>query len=213
MAVLSFHETKNVISGEGGALIINDSRFSERAEIIREKGTNRKSFFRGEVDKYSWVDIGSSYLPSELTAAFLWAQMENAHVITEKRRCIWNKYHGAFGELQDSGAIKRPSVPDECVHNGHMYYIVLPDLEARRTIIDNLNKAGIGAIFHYVPLDDSHAGKQYARKHGNLPVTRQMSDRVARLPLWTGMGEKDTDYVIEQTIVQIKRMLQKDGAC
>lgn len=191
MAALSFHETKNIISGEGGALLINDSRFSERAEIIREKGTNRSQFFRGQVDKYTWVDIGSSYLPSELTAAFLWAQMEAADEIIRRRIAIWDHYHEALQALEGTGHLRRPIVPQDCVHNAHMYYLLLSTLEERTDFITYLKANDIGAVFHYVPLDRSPAGKQYGRKSGELSETWNLSDRLVRLPLWVGLDPRE----------------------
>lgn len=204
MAALSFHETKNIISGEGGALLINDSRFSDRAEIVREKGTNRKKFFEGKVDKYTWVDIGSSYLPSELNAAFLWAQMEKASFITRKRMKIWKKYHSSFKAMENAGRVRRPVIPEECAHNAHMYYLLLPDAGRRNSFISNFKKAGIGAIFHYIPLHTSDAGQKYCRKLGSLPVTSQVAGRIVRLPLWIGMGERSIQYVIKKTISEIE---------
>lgn len=204
MAALSFHETKNIISGEGGALLINDMRLFNRAEIVREKGTNRNSFFRGEVDKYSWIDIGSSYLPGELIAAFLWAQMQKARTITRCRLGIWNKYHRAFSNLEKSGKIRRPVVPKGCIHNAHMYYILLPNLKKRDLFISNLRRKGIYAVFHYVPLDDSAAGKKYGRRHGTLNTTRRISDCLVRLPLWAGMKKSETDYIIKQVIGEVE---------
>jgi dTDP-4-amino-4,6-dideoxygalactose transaminase len=187
MAALSFHETKNIISGEGGALLINDERFAERAEIIREKGTNRSQFFRGQVDKYAWVDVGSSYLPSELIGAFLWAQMEEADEITHQRLAIWNTYHQTFAELEHVKRIRRPVVPSECIHNAHMYYLILPSLKQRTDLIANLKEHGIHAVFHYVPLHSSTAGRRYGRQSGNLGETESLSDRLVRLPLWIGL--------------------------
>lgn len=187
MAALSFHETKNIISGEGGALLINDDRFVERAEIIREKGTNRSQFFRGQVDKYTWVDIGSSYLPSEIIAAFLWAQMEEAEDITQRRLETWDLYHQEFSQLEQSGGASRPVIPSDCRHNAHMYYLLMPNLEKRTSLIEQLKKAKVNAVFHYVPLHSSPAGLRYGRSSGDLSVTNLVSDRLVRLPLWVGM--------------------------
>ena len=196
MAAVSFHETKNIISGEGGALLINDPRFIERAEIIREKGTNRSQFFRGEIDKYTWVDVGSSYLPSELIAAFLWAQMEEADGITRRRLAIWGTYHDAFAEPERAGRLRRPAAPAHCSHNAHMYYLLLPGLERRSDFIAFLKKKGIHAVFHYVPLDSSPAGRRCGRRGCDLPVTDNLSGRLVRLPLWLGI-EAHMDYVVE----------------
>ncbi|MDJ0702262.1 MAG: dTDP-4-amino-4,6-dideoxygalactose transaminase [Leptolyngbyaceae cyanobacterium MO_188.B28] len=196
LATLSFHETKNVISGEGGALLINDSRFIERAEIIWEKGTNRSQFFRGMVDKYSWVDIGSSYLPSEVIAAFLWAQLEEAESITRNRLRIWRQYHDMFEGLETQGLLRRPIVPPECEHNAHMYYIVLPDLETRTALIDFLKVSGISAVFHYVPLHSSPAGQRFARTNGKLKHTVDLSNRLLRLPLFPTLTPDETEQVI-----------------
>lgn len=187
MGTYSFHETKNVISGEGGALLINDRRFIERAEIIREKGTNRSQFFRGEVDKYSWVDIGSSYLPGELIAAFLWAQLENAGDITKTRMEQWQHYHYALSPLEQAGLLRRPIIPAHCKQNGHMYYLLLNSLEQRTQLIDQLKALQIHPVFHYVPLHNAPAGKKYARCHGQLTHTEQLSERLVRLPMWVGM--------------------------
>jgi len=194
LAALSFHETKNIISGEGGALLINDALYSERAEIIREKGTNRSKFFRGEVDKYTWVDIGSSFLPSEMTAAFLWAQMEESETITKRRLSLWEVYHQIFDELEKADKARRPVVPHTCSHNAHMYYLLLRDLAQRTTFISRLKAADICAVFHYLPLHTSLAGRKYGRADGELNVTDEMSDRVVRLPLWIGL-----EGVIEKT--------------
>lgn len=193
---LSFHETKNIIAGEGGALLINDPFFSDRAEIIWEKGTNRSQFFRGQVDKYTWVDIGSSYLPSELVAAFLWAQMEEADEITNRRLAIWNKYHQAFSGLQSSRKVRLPIVPAECLHNAHMYYLILPDLSTRTAFIEFLKKRKISAVFHYIPLHSSMAGKVIGRCSGTLVETDHISDCLVRLPLWIDMGI-EVDEVIK----------------
>lgn len=189
MGAYSFHETKNVISGEGGALLVNDERFAKRAEIIREKGTNRSQFFRGQVDKYTWVDIGSSYLPSEILAAFLWAQLQNADDITQKRLDIWDQYHAELARFEEQGLLRRPIVPDECKQNAHMYYILLNSLDERTAVIERLKKKDIFPVFHYVPLHSSPGGMKYGRAHGKLPVTNDLSDRLLRLPLWVGMNE------------------------
>jgi dTDP-4-amino-4,6-dideoxygalactose transaminase len=195
-AALSFHETKNVTAGEGGALLINDERWIERAEILWEKGTNRSQFFRGQVDKYSWVDIGSSFLPSEINAAFLWAQLEEVETITRERLRIWNRYHEAFFGLEQEGFAIRPAVPADCRHNGHLYYLIVRDLPIRTRLLAALKDQGIQALFHYVPLHDSPAGRRYGRAHGDLPCTRMAGDRLLRLPLWPGMDDAAQDRVI-----------------
>jgi dTDP-4-amino-4,6-dideoxygalactose transaminase len=197
LGAVSFHETKNVVSGEGGALLVNDARFIARAEVIREKGTNRNSFFRGQVDKYTWVDLGSSYLPSEITAAFLYAQFEDAQRLTEERRRVWNRYHIAFESLEKEKRARRPIVPEECGHNAHLYYLLLPDLQARTRLLTKLTVRGVKALFHYVPLHDSPAGKRYGRAHGVLNVTCHVSERLARLPLWPEMENETADRVVE----------------
>ncbi|HSF42651.1 MAG TPA: dTDP-4-amino-4,6-dideoxygalactose transaminase, partial [Thermoanaerobaculia bacterium] len=171
MAAFSFHETKNVICGEGGALLVNDPRFVERAEIVWEKGTDRSRFFRGEVDKYSWVDVGSSFLPSEIEAAFLWAQLEEADAITRARRDLWDAYHEAFAALEAERRVRRPVIPPEHRHNAHLYYLLTEDLEARTRLIAGLKERGIQALFHYVPLHSSPAGRRYGRTAGDLPNT------------------------------------------
>jgi dTDP-4-amino-4,6-dideoxygalactose transaminase len=190
MATLSFHETKNVISGEGGALLVNDARFAERAEIIREKGTNRSKFFRGEVDKYTWVDIGSSFLPSELIAAFLWAQLEDSRNITERRLAIWNRYHRNFAEAESRGQLRRPRIPAECQHNAHMYYILAPDLDTRTRLIAELRNINARAVFHYVPLHSSPFGQANCRTSGDMSVTENLSDRLVRMPFWLGVEDQ-----------------------
>jgi dTDP-4-amino-4,6-dideoxygalactose transaminase len=196
MGTYSFHETKNVISGEGGALLINDERFSERAEIIREKGTNRSLFFRGQVDKYTWVDIGSSYLPSDIIAAFLWAQLEEAEAITARRLELWESYHAALAPLEAAGMIRRPIVPQDCSHNAHMYYVLLSPTIDRQTVLDEFKQNNIGAVFHYVPLHSSPAGRRYGRTSSTLAVTDSLSERLIRLPLWVGLSEAQQGKVV-----------------
>ncbi len=196
LAAISFHETKNVIAGEGGALVVNDPRFAERAEIIWEKGTNRSQFFRGQVDKYTWVDVGSSYLPSEITAAFLWAQLEHARELTDARLRIWSRYHAAFEPLEAAGLVRRPVVPARCGQNGHLYYLLLDHLEERTRMIEALDRAGVNAVFHYVPLHDSPAGRQYGRPSGDMTATVRASDTLVRLPLWPSMTDEDVEIVI-----------------
>ena len=189
LAAVSFHETKNLISGEGGALLVNDERFASRAEIIWEKGTNRSQFFRGQIDKYTWVDVGSSFLPGEIVAAFLWAQLEDGRDITRRRLDVWDEYHAAFAALERSGAVRRQVVPDDCVHNAHMYYLLLPDLDRRTRLIADLKAQGVNAVFHYVPLHSAPAGLKYGRTDGPLPVTDSISDRLVRLPIWVGLEQ------------------------
>jgi dTDP-4-amino-4,6-dideoxygalactose transaminase len=205
MAALSFHETKNLISGEGGALLLNSAPLVERAEIIREKGTNRSRFFRGQTDKYTWVDIGSSFLPGELISAFLWAQMEEAVSITARRLAIWDQYHLAFQDAENKGLIRRPIVPAACRHNAHMYYLLLPDLARRTRFIDKLRENQINAVFHYVPLHSSPAGSKYGRYPDSLPVTDSIAERLVRLPMWIGL-ESEQPYVIEK-ILQVLHSL------
>jgi len=195
LGTVSFHETKNVISGEGGALLVNDERFAERAEVIREKGTNRTSFFRGETEKYTWVDIGSSYLPGEIIAAFLWAQLEEAQSITARRIELWNRYHARLQAHEQAGRLRRPVVPQGCRHNAHMYYIVLPTAEQRTRLIARLEAHGISAVFHYVPLHSSPAGRRFGRAAGAMPNTDQLSSRLLRLPLWLGLGDDVLDTI------------------
>ena len=196
LSALSFHETKNLMCGEGGALLVNDERFIERAEILQEKGTNRRRFFRGEVDKYTWVDIGSSYLLSDVSAAFLWAQFEDADSITARRHAIWDRYHAAFAELEDRGRLRRPVVPASQTHNAHMYYVLLPSEHRRDAFISDLAAAGVHSVFHYVPLHSSRAGREYGRVAGAMTATDDASGRLARLPLWAGMDDATVDRVI-----------------
>jgi dTDP-4-amino-4,6-dideoxygalactose transaminase len=197
LGAVSFHETKNVISGEGGALLVNDERYAERAEIIWEKGTNRTQFVRGVVDKYTWLDIGSSYLPGDLVAAFLLAQLEHADRLTAERLRLWHRYHAGFEELERAGVLRRPIVPEQCEHNGHIYYVLLPSAEARQSMLDTLRQRGIDAVFHYVPLHSSPAGRRFARAAGAMRVTDDVSSRLIRLPLWIGMSDDQVDRVVE----------------
>ncbi len=196
MGAYSFHETKNIISGEGGALLINDARFAERAEITREKGTNRSQFFRGQVDKYTWLDIGSSFLPGEVIAAFLWAQLEEAQSIKQMRLNIWQKYHEALAPLELAGVLRRPIISNDCGHNAHMFYILLESLKQRAAIISKLNEQGVNAVFHYVPLHSSPAGKKYGRVSGEMKNTEDLSDRLLRLPLWIGMADEQQVIIL-----------------
>lgn len=196
LGCLSFHETKNVVSGEGGALLINNDRFKLRAEIIREKGTNRSQFFRGQVDKYTWTDIGSSYLPSEILAALLLAQLEVATEITNERLAIWNRYHAAFADLESTGRVRRPTVPAECQHNGHLYYLLAGSLDERTALLAHLRERGIGSVFHYVPLHSAPAGLKYGRTSGDLSLTTDLSERLLRLPLWSALATAQVDNVI-----------------
>jgi dTDP-4-amino-4,6-dideoxygalactose transaminase len=198
LGALSFHETKNIISGEGGALLVNDTHFAERAEIIREKGTNRSQFFRGQVDKYTWVDIGSSYLPGEIVAAFLAAQTEEAERITRDRLSIWDRYHAAFADLEARGQLRRPIVPSHCRHNAHMYYLLLQDLETRTAFIAAMRSAAIQCVFHYIPLHSAPVGRRFGRAAAALPVTDDASDRLVRLPLWLpDMGQQRVIDAVE----------------
>ena len=195
LAALSFHETKNVISGEGGALLVNDPALAERADIIWEKGTNRSKFLRGQVDKYTWVDVGSSFLPSELIAAFLWPQLEDTVSICKRRLDIWQAYHVALKPLRDAGRIQGPIVPEGCVQNAHMYYFLARDAGEQHLALERLKAVGIGALFHYVPLHSSPGGLRFARTHGELKVTDDIWSRLIRLPLWPDMLPEDIEQV------------------
>jgi dTDP-4-amino-4,6-dideoxygalactose transaminase len=199
LAALSFHETKNIISGEGGALLVNDPQYVDRAEIVWEKGTNRSQFFRGQVDKYTWVDLGSSYLPGEIVAAFLWAQMEDADAITARRLAIWQRYHEAFRGLEADGKVRRPIVPDGCVHNAHMYYLLMPSLAARTAFIERLETKGIRPVFHYVPLHSSPFGRSVGRAVGSMATTDATGERLVRLPLWIGIEDR-LDEIVDEVI-------------
>jgi len=196
LAAISFHETKNLISGEGGALMVNVPELAGRAEIIREKGTNRSSFFRNEVARYTWVDIGSSYLPSDMLAAFLLAQMEQADALLGERLAIWGRYHAGLADLETAGLLRRPIVPPHCKHNGHLYYILLADLDQRRRLIAHMKTNGIDTPFHYVPLHSSPAGQRLTRTAAPLPVTDSIAERLLRLPMWYGMRD-EPDIVID----------------
>lgn len=196
----SFHETKNYSMGEGGALVINDARYNEQAEILREKGTNRAKFFRGQVDKYTWVDYGSSYLPSDLNAAYLYAQLEKADEINENRLTSWNAYHDAFQGLGEAGKLGLPIIPKECIHNAHMYYVKLRDLKQRTRFFSYMRENDICSVFHYIPLHSSSAGMKYGVFHGEDIYTTIESERIARLPMYYGLSEKDREYVIKKVV-------------
>ena len=197
LGAFSFHETKNVISGEGGALLVNDRAFALRAEIIREKGTDRSQFFRGVVDKYTWQEVGSSFLPGEAVAAFLWAQLEEAQAITRLRMDLWEHYHQALEPLERLGWLRRPVVPADCQHNAHMYYIIVADGLDRQSLLAGLRRHQIHPVFHYVPLHSSPAGRRYGRAHGDLSLTDNLSERLVRLPLWVGLPQSQQDRVVE----------------
>jgi dTDP-4-amino-4,6-dideoxygalactose transaminase len=197
LGCLSFHETKNLTCGEGGALLINDPSLLETAEVLRDKGTNRAQFFRGLVDHYTWVDIGSSFLASDIAAAFLWAQMENADSITRSRLEIWNRYHEQLAEVEELGLARRPVVPSECRHNGHIYHLILPSHAERERLIAHLGERGITATFHYSPLHLSPAGQRFGRAEGSLPVTERTSACIVRLPVWCDMTSADVERVVQ----------------
>jgi dTDP-4-amino-4,6-dideoxygalactose transaminase len=205
LGTYSFHETKNIISGEGGALIINDEQFIERAEIIREKGTNRSKFFRGEVDKYTWVDKGSSYLPSDIIAAFLYGQLQYFEQINNKRLMVWKKYHEFFDVYEKKGVIKRPFIPANCIHNAHMYYLIFNDLDMRTKFINYMNGNDILTVFHYIPLHSSPAGLKLGSYVGDMSVTTRISDTLVRLPLFYSLESSALDYIIEK----IKNFMDK----
>ncbi|HNY83317.1 MAG TPA: dTDP-4-amino-4,6-dideoxygalactose transaminase [Anaerolineaceae bacterium] len=197
LATQSFHETKNFSCGEGGALLINDPQYSERAEIIREKGTNRSRFFRGMVDKYTWVDLGSSYLPSDMLAAYLFAQLEAREKIQQKRKLIWDTYHTEIKNWAQKQGVRQPIIPGDCEQAYHMYYLLLPDLETRQRFIAFLKDNGILSVFHYLPLHLSDMGKKFGGKVGDCPVTEDVSDRLVRLPMFYNLPETDLSKVIE----------------
>lgn len=193
----SFHETKNYSMGEGGAIIINNEKYIEKAEILREKGTNRSKFYRGQVDKYTWVDFGDSFLPSELNAAYLWAQLEVADEINDNRIGCWNHYYDSLKSLEESGIIKLPTIPEGCIHNAHMFYIKCKTLEERTNFINFMKEQGVLCVFHYVPLHSAPAGIKYGRFDGEDEFTTVESDRLVRLPLYFNLSEKDENYVIK----------------
>lgn len=194
----SFHETKNYSMGEGGALLIRDEAKVEEAEIIREKGTNRSKFFRGQIDKYTWVNFGSSYLPSDMNAAYLYAQLEMAEEINDARLAIWNRYYEGLKELKEAGKIELPYVPKDCVHNAHMFYIKAKDLEERTELISFLKENGIMCVFHYIPLHSAPAGLKFGRFHGTDEYTTKESERLARLPMYYGLEMEQVDYIISK---------------
>jgi dTDP-4-amino-4,6-dideoxygalactose transaminase len=185
---LSFHETKNVISGEGGALLVNAPEFSERAEIIREKGTNRSQFFRGDVDKYTWMDLGSSFLPGDMVAAFLWAQLNELDAIYERRQAVWRQYHTAFAPLEAAELCRRPVIPAHCQHNAHLYYLLLPSFAERERFLKAMRASNIATPFHYVPLHSSPAGRRFGRVGSSMEQTDVAGDCLVRLPLWVELG-------------------------
>ena len=207
LGAYSFHETKNVISGEGGALLVNDAGLAARAEVIWEKGTDRGRFFRGEVDKYTWQDIGSSFLPGELVAAFLWAQLEEADGITSSRLECWMRYHELLEPLESKRLLRRPIIPEGCQHNAHMYYVLLPAGVNRDDVLARLKSDGINCVFHYVPLHSSPAGKRHARMSGELNVTNRQSEQLIRLPLWIGLSQEQQAHIaasLEKILSQIR---------
>lgn len=211
LGTYSFHETKNVISGEGGALLINNLDLAQRAEVIREKGTNRSQFFRGEVDKYTWQDIGSSYLPGELIAAFLWAQLEEADKITQNRLASWQYYHENLQSLEQTGLIQRPTIPNDIQHNAHMYYILLSPEVDRKQVLERLRDDDISAVFHYIPLHSSPAGIRHGRTHGSLKNTNLLSERIVRLPLWVGLSAEQQDSIIKVLSIILIRDFNADS--
>jgi dTDP-4-amino-4,6-dideoxygalactose transaminase len=199
LATLSFHETKNFSCGEGGALLINDERFAERAEILREKGTDRNRFFRGQVDKYTWRDLGSSYLPSDALAALLLAQLEERDRIQARRRALWNRYADELADWADVGGVRLPVVPPECEQAHHLFYLLMPTAERRQALLDHLRSNGVHAIFHYLPLHLSEMGRRFGGRDGDCPVTEAVSDRLVRLPLFFGLGDEEQERIIEAT--------------
>lgn len=206
IGTFSFHETKNVISGEGGCILINNPEFSDRAEIIREKGTNRSQFFRGQIDKYTWRDIGSSFLPGEITASFLLAQLEETESLTRARLRSWNVYHEALRDLESEGFLRRPIVPDHCEHNAHMYYILLDKKIDRDKFLEYMKENGVLCVSHYEPLHESPAGVAHARTHMDLAVTEDLAARLARLPLWNFMEEEVQQKVVDTLIKFFKKI-------
>lgn len=206
LSTFSFHETKNVHCGEGGALVVNDPAMIDRAEIVQEKGTDRSRFFRGEVDKYTWQDLGSSYLLSEIGAAFLWAQLEHLDEITAERRHTWDRYHEGFAELERRGALRRPVVPPGCEHSGHLYYLLLPTAQRRDDLIEQLSDDGVACVFHYLPLHDSPAGRKLGKTHGEIATATSASTRLLRLPLWPAMGRERIERVIDAVSTRLAEL-------
>ncbi len=201
----SFHETKNYSMGEGGAVLVNNREMHERSEIVREKGTNRSRFLRGQIDKYTWVDVGSSYLPSDMNAAYLYAQLEMAEEINNNRLASWNKYYEAFEELEENGLVQRPFIPDECRHNAHMFYLKVRDIEQRSELIAYLKTKGVAAVFHYIPLHSAQAGLRFGRFHGEDKYTTKESERLLRIPMYYGLTDKEINYVVESVYSFFKR--------
>jgi dTDP-4-amino-4,6-dideoxygalactose transaminase len=204
-AAVSFHETKNLHCGEGGALLVSLPEWAERAVVLRDKGTNRSRFLRGEVDRYSWVDVGSSYGLGELSAAFLWGQLERFQEVLAERRRVWDTYHERFASLEDRGLLRRPVVPEHVGHNAHLYYVLVRDLAARTHMIEELDRRGVHAIFHYVPLHSAPAGRRYGRAHGELVETESVSERIVRLPLWYAMPPEAVDQVTSAVADVVER--------
>ena len=196
MGCFSFHETKNIMSGEGGSFVTNNSEYAERAEIIREKGTNRSKFFRGQVDKYTWVDIGSSYLPTDVVAAYLYSMLNVSEDIQKKRLNIWEKYYESFEEFEKREIIRRPIIPDNCTNNGHMFYLLFNDLETRTRFINHLKQNGVLPVFHYIPLHSAPAGEKYGRYVGDMNVTNRVSDTLVRLPMYYDLSYSDLQKII-----------------
>jgi len=195
LGTYSFHETKNIISGEGGALLVNDKSLVEMAEIVREKGTNRSKFFRGQIDKYTWVNVGSSYLPSDLIAAFLYSQLENIEKINRKRHEIWGFYHAVFAEYEAKGILRRPKIPEYCSHNAHMYYVLFNDLEERTKFMEFCRSKEITPVFHYVPLHSSPAGKKYCKSPYDMSITNRVSDTLVRMPMFYDISDSNLNYI------------------
>lgn len=209
LGAISFHETKNVTSGEGGVLLVNDPALAERAQVVWDKGTNRSQFLRGEVDRYTWVDVGSSFGASDLTAAFLLAQLEAAAEVTVRRRAIWDRYHAAFEELEREGLAQRPATPSGSLHNGHVYYLVLPSEAIRAAFIARLREQGIATVFHFVPLHSSPAGQRFGRVEGPLDHTEAMAGRLVRLPLFADLGEEAVERVIAATRAAVTELARR----
>jgi dTDP-4-amino-4,6-dideoxygalactose transaminase len=202
LSTFSFHETKNVHCGEGGALVVNDPALVDRAEVVQEKGTDRSRFFRGEAERYTWQDLGSSYLLSEVSAAFLAAQLEQLDEITAERRAIWARYHEAFAGLEEAGLVERPHVPAGCEHSGHLYYLLTNDADGRERLIRDLRDDGVVSVFHYLPLHESPAGLRLGRPGGQISVAPSASSRLVRLPLWSGMGDENVERVITAVLAR-----------